>query len=179
MARVHTAKAAKDYPENGIVKGDTYFFWQLYKQPRQMSKTPPRQSQLTGSVKLSQVYAAVELLADRIAAATSTDDLVEALNDCASDINDVAEEYRDSASAMESVFPSGCPTMYMCNESADELESFASELESSAEGINALDPSEYAEDERKVNNPGDLEPQEYENMLEEARGIASEPECPL
>ncbi|MGK2884379.1 MAG: hypothetical protein ACSLE8_06320 [Rhodococcus sp. (in: high G+C Gram-positive bacteria)] len=35
MARVHTVKASKDYPDKGIAKGQTYFYWQLFKRPKQ------------------------------------------------------------------------------------------------------------------------------------------------
>lgn len=47
MARVYTHKAKKDYPQQGIKKGDTYYEWAFYKQKAIKSKTPPTRSQLT------------------------------------------------------------------------------------------------------------------------------------
>ena len=65
MARAKFVKAAaKDYPEHGIKKGESYYWWQLFKRPKQYSKTAPRQSQLTGSSFLSTVYSIEERIAD-------------------------------------------------------------------------------------------------------------------
>lgn len=56
MARVYTQKARKDYPTEGIKKGDTYYQWQLYHGPVRRSKTPPKRAELTGSEYLSTLY---------------------------------------------------------------------------------------------------------------------------
>ena len=69
MPRVLTQRANKDYPKEGIKKGDTYYKWSI-RMGRGghtfISKTPPRPSQLTQS-KMSGAYAAVEAVEDVIA----------------------------------------------------------------------------------------------------------------
>jgi len=65
MPKVHCVKAArKDYPECGIKKGDTYYWWKFRFGGKHESKTYPKQSQLTQSEFLSQVYALNERLED-------------------------------------------------------------------------------------------------------------------
>jgi hypothetical protein len=66
MPRVHTSVARKAYPEFGIKKGDTYYYWQHYRGPVVRSKTRPRPSQLAGSEKKAAALAAYEGLEDAI-----------------------------------------------------------------------------------------------------------------
>jgi len=57
MAKVHHVKSArKPNPAAGIEIGDSYYWWQLYKRPKQYSKTYPKPSQLTQSEFLIQIY---------------------------------------------------------------------------------------------------------------------------
>lgn len=60
MARVHHRKAAKDYPQFGIAKGDMHYYVKIKTGPRSSremrSKTPFKRSQLTQSDYLSQLY---------------------------------------------------------------------------------------------------------------------------
>ena len=53
MARVHHRKAAKDYPDHGIAKGDLYYYTKIKTGPRSSrvlrSKEPFKRSQLTSS----------------------------------------------------------------------------------------------------------------------------------
>lgn len=60
MARPEHRKARKDYPENGIAKGDEYWYVQIKTGPRSSrilrQKTPFKRSQLTSSDYLSQLY---------------------------------------------------------------------------------------------------------------------------
>lgn len=144
MARVHTAKAAKDYPEYGIKKGDTYFWWQLYKQPKRMSKDRPRPSQLTGSAKLSAAYAAQEAAEDAVVGSASTEDLVEALRQAAEDARSVAEEYEESASSIRETF-SESSTADECEEKAEALNDWADELEQACDEIESLDRKDFEE----------------------------------
>lgn len=146
MARVHTAKASKDYPNHGIKKGQTYFYWQLYRSPKQMSLERPRPSQLTGSDKLSRTYAACEQLEDSIASADNLETLVDDLNTCAEEIREVADEYRQSKENMpESLQESEIGQL--CEENADNLEGFADELEQAASDIEALDVEDYIDED--------------------------------
>lgn len=144
MARVHTAKAAKDYPAHGIAKGDTYYWWQLYKQPKQMSKTRPRQSQLTGSDKMSRLYAAQEALDDGLPNSVSPEDVIALIDETISEAEDVAEEYRDVGNAEPRP-----PSADECEEKADEIDNWVSALEDrksqveSFEWSDALGTSEF------------------------------------
>ena len=57
MATVHVVKAArKDYPNEGIKKGESYFWWEFRYGGKYKSKTRPHASQLTQSEFLSQAY---------------------------------------------------------------------------------------------------------------------------
>lgn len=60
MARPQQRTAAKDYPNSGIVKGDTYWYVKIKTGPRSSrvlrQKNPFRRSQLTSSDYLGQLY---------------------------------------------------------------------------------------------------------------------------
>lgn len=60
MARPQQRTARKDYPQQGIAKGDTYWFCQIKTGPRSSrtlrQKAPFKRSQLTSSDYLSQLY---------------------------------------------------------------------------------------------------------------------------
>lgn len=65
MSRLHFVKAAaKNYPEAGIAKGDSYYWWQGYRQPRRLSKERPRPSQVASSEYEQSVLALIEGLED-------------------------------------------------------------------------------------------------------------------
>lgn len=53
-------KAAKAYPRAGIEKGDSYYWWQHFRQPKQMSKIKPQPSQVASSEYAQDVLALVE-----------------------------------------------------------------------------------------------------------------------
>jgi len=55
--RVHyVKKARKDYPDAGIKKGESYYWWKFRYGGIRRSKTPPTRQQLTQSEFLQQVY---------------------------------------------------------------------------------------------------------------------------
>ena len=200
MPKVSTQKAAKDYPDQGIKKGEMYYSWSFRYGGSYKSKTYPRLSQLTQS-KLSGAYSAQEAMEDAIGAATCISDITDAIDQCVSDINDVAQEYRDSKDNMPEGLQEG-PTGQECEEKADALEEYASELESARDEIDGLEACEYLdEDARKqairdevegdepltddavdkkydeLNNSvgfDDLEPEEAEAMLDAARELVTD-----
>lgn len=147
MPRVNTQKAARDYPEHGIKKGDTYYWWKFRYGGKVMSKTPPRPSQLTRS-KMSAALAAVEALEDAISVATCPQDLIDALEQAASDVRDVAEEYRESRENMpESLQES--PTAQECEEKADGLDEWADDMDSAVSEIEGMSAGEYIDDDAR------------------------------
>ncbi|HUW14874.1 MAG TPA: hypothetical protein VM537_34460 [Anaerolineae bacterium] len=127
MPRVtRVEKARKDYPEAGISKGDTYYHWSFRYGGKHRSKDRPRPSQLTQS-KLSGAYAAQESIED-LSGETDIDTIRSVVESAISEIQEVAEEYRDSADTIRETF-SESPTADECEEKAEALESYAEELE--------------------------------------------------
>jgi hypothetical protein len=145
MPRVHELKAAKDYPEHGIKKGDTYYKWAFRYGGEHKSKTRPRPSQLTQS-KMSAAYAAQEAMEDAIGEAACPQDIVDALSECAGSVREVADEYRSSLDDMGEALASG-PTGQEMEEKADALEAYADELESAGSDIEGLDFTDYVDED--------------------------------
>jgi hypothetical protein len=145
MPRVNTQKAAKDYPDHGIAKGDTYYSWKFRHGPEVKSKTYPRPSQLTQS-KLSTAYAAMETLEEVIGDATDPGTLVDALNQAAEEVREVAQEYRDNRENMPESLQDG-PTGQEMEEKADSLEASADELEEAATEIDNMSAADYIDED--------------------------------
>lgn len=65
MAKVNFVKAAaKDYPDHGIERGTSYYWWQHYRQPRQVSRTRPKPSQVASSEYERTLLSLVEQLGE-------------------------------------------------------------------------------------------------------------------
>lgn len=97
MPRVHTVKKArKDQPDYGIKKGETYYYWTFKVGARGsrkvVSKTYPKQSQLTQSEYLSACYSAQESVEAVEVTADCFDDLISVLESAKSDIESAGEE---------------------------------------------------------------------------------------
>jgi len=129
VPRVKSQKAAKDYPEIGVAKGETYYKWSFRYGGTHKSKTYPRSSQLTQS-KYSGVYAALEEIQDLI---NTPDvviaDLVECANMAAEGIREVASEYEQADEDMGGHQGINSERASACEECADELESAAGEFD--------------------------------------------------
>ena len=166
MPRVYTQRAGKDYPKDGIKKGDVYYQWAFFRGPTQRSKTRPRASQTIASPTLSGAYAVQEGLDDALAAAgspaaaSSPADYAEALNNAVSELESNIEEHEESISNMEQTFTGGSPTIDEFTERRDKLEDWKTALESAAGEIDGLDAADYkdvVEDAGKdVNEYADL-----------------------
>ncbi len=90
MARAKKVeKARKDYPDAGIKKGDTYYWWKFRYGGRRFSLTYPKRSQLTQSEFLGNVYE----LEDRIEALSA--DSYDDAGGLATDIEDIANDIRE------------------------------------------------------------------------------------
>lgn len=184
MARVFTAKAAKDYPNHGIKKGDTYYYWTPgFRGTKQMSKTPPKASQLTTS-KMSAAYAAGEALEEAIDSASCVQDLADALEEAASEIRSVAEEYEEASQA-ETGNGNRVPNADEMEEKAQGLNDWADSLENDQSEIEGLDAAQYAD----MDVPVEVLPEELLDEEEEqceqcdgsgkAKGETEEPDdCP-
>lgn len=175
MPRVHTARAAKDYPEHGIKRGETYYHWSFFRGPKMMSATPPRQSQITGSANLSQAYAVGEGLEDALSAATCPEDVCSALDDAISAAAEAREAYEETISNLEESFQGGCPALDDANEKRDALEAYESELENAKSEIEQLDAKDYLPEGNDSDEAtwDDLNDEGKASMLEAAREIAN------
>lgn len=140
MARAHfVRRARKPVKHAGIKVGDSYYWWQFRHGPKQYSKTPPRQSQLTASDKMSRAYAAAEALEDLVVGDdTELDDLRSDVEQIASDVEEIAQEYRDAIDNMPENLQQS-PTAELCENNADELESWAQEISSCLDSVDEDD----------------------------------------
>lgn len=140
MPKVTKRVAAKDYPHNGISKGDEYYYWAIKLQRGGLvrrSKTYPKRSQLTMSDFLGPAYD----LDDAIADCTSPDDL-RALAD---DVRTLGGEQQDKLDNMPEGLQQGS-TGEMIQERVDNCESWADEIEAASDALeNAISEIDDAE----------------------------------
>ena len=126
MPRVHTVKAArKDYKDWGIKKGETYYWWKFRFGGKVMSKTYPKQSQLTRSEYYSTLYD----LQDEIAAteATSAEDLQSVRDDIIQRLEELRDEQEEKKSNMPDSLQES-PTAELLQERYDNLDNAISEF---------------------------------------------------
>jgi hypothetical protein len=133
LARVHSAKknrgGKKTYTcgrcGNVIEPGEKYFFWEPRYGGKQIRCKDhyPRQSEMTTS-KMSEVYAACEDAEDYAQAYAGSDagDYMAQVTATAEKATEIADQYRDAAEHFGGAGENA--------DRADELEGFASELES-------------------------------------------------
>lgn len=145
----HVKRALKDYPENGISKGQGYYWWYAPRSSRKVrarkvrSRTPPRRSQLTSSEFLSDIWEAEDRLGEAAVGVNSQEslkDFAEELEYVASDLRTLAQEQEDKLGNLpDSLQESETGTLLRdrqenCERIADELDQLASELQSSDAG---------------------------------------------
>src|SRR4029077_7595774 len=129
-----------------IPKDSPYLHWKFRyggKRIRCTTRPRPRQSELTNSDKLSRCYGAGEAIAaaiDQFRKDGELEDLRSALESAAEEIREVAEEYRDSASNVESGMNGNrMPICDELEEKADNLDGKADEIEQAAGGLDEFD----------------------------------------
>jgi hypothetical protein len=107
----------------------------------------PRSSDLTSNDKLATLYAAVESAEDAIDAwdGEEISDLEAILADCASEIRDVAEMYREIASNIEDGFGHATYQSEEAESNAEDLDSFADDVEGAS--LDGFDVDEDLTDE--------------------------------
>lgn len=124
MARIKHVKAAKDYPAQGIAKGEMYYYTKIKTGPRSSrvmrSKTPFKRSQLTSSDYLSQLYE----WEDSKAEIGSMEDAQQ----FADDIRQLGEEQQERLDGMPEGLQQGSTGM-MLAERAEACENAANEIE--------------------------------------------------
>lgn len=143
MPKVNFVKSARK--ENPVAQvGESYYWWKNRHGPKKFSKTYPRASQLTGSDKLARAYGAQESVEDAFQRFNNDHDqeaLVEAINDAAEQVREVAEEYQESCDNIREAF-SESSTADECEEKAEALNSYADELEQMASDVENFDKPE-------------------------------------
>lgn len=173
MPKVHTLKANKDYPNEGIKKGQTYYKWSLRPGGRGQgrtyrSATYPKPQQLTSSDFWISVYdisdsiSAIELSKPDASEAPADwqarviDDVRSQIEGICSDIESLRDETQGKLDNMPEGLQSG-PNGELLQSRVDELESWAQELESAADNppeLEERDPDDE-DDERDADEIND------------------------
>lgn len=121
---MHTVKKArKNYPKNGIGKGDSYYWWKFRFGPVIRSKTFPKRQQLTRSSFLLSLYNLEDdTVFDRHDLEGSRDSFVPEIEqlkeECESSLENMPEQLQESSPAAETL-----------RERIDGLESWVDDLE--------------------------------------------------
>lgn len=143
MPRVYTRTAGKDYPQQGIKKGDTYYAWAFYRQAERKSLTRPTRQQLTQRDELVAVYDAEDAynaLDWMVATPEDIDDVVAHLETA----REAAQEKLDN---LEQAFAGGNPQI-------DELNDFLSGLEQADQEL--ADARQLIEEEERGEEQPDI-----------------------
>jgi len=186
MPRVSTKKKNKvgeGYRCDGcaelIVAGQQYYEWSFRyggTHRQHIDHGSPKQSQLTQS-KMSGAYAAVESAAEAIASADNVEDIKSALEECATEIESVAEEYQDAIDSMPENLQQGGPAQEM-QEKIEGLQSFAEELNSAASDLEDFDEEEPVREGCNTDEEFEREQSEwqekFDDHLEQQRTAADE-----
>jgi hypothetical protein len=142
MAKQVQKRAAKDYPQQGIKKGDMYWFAEVKTGPRSSitirSSAPIARSRLTASEFLSQAYD----LSDRIDKA----DTVEELESIKDDFESLKSETEDKLGNMPEGLQQG-QTGELLQERIDQIDSLVSELDSAIQDVTLEEEAEGDEPE--------------------------------
>ena len=125
MPRVHKVNSArKDYPNHGIKKGDTYYWWKFRFGGKRVSLYYPKRSQLTQSAFLGTIYD----IEDDLAAANSESDLQSLVESCISDLEELRDEQEEKRDNMPEQLQDS-PTGELLQERYDALDDMITELE--------------------------------------------------
>jgi len=156
MPRVHQVKKAqKDYPEKGIKKGESYYWWAFRYGGKHMSKTYPKASQLTQSDFLSSYYSTQESFDAAISDFGEIDDLISACEEAKSELEQLQSDCEDKVSNLENAFPGGSPTIDLIQARAENCESTMGELDDAISTLEEI-KSRFEENDDETFEVGDL-----------------------
>lgn len=126
MPRVNKVnKAAKDYPEYGILKGEPYFWWKFRYGGKRVSKTYPKASQLTQSEYLGRIYD----LQERDIEGETLEDLENLRDEIVQELEEIRDEQQEKLDNMPEGLQQGS-TGELLQERYDTVDGVISELES-------------------------------------------------
>lgn len=151
MPKVERRKARKDYPSDGIKKGDTYFTWSFNFGPTKRSLNYPKQSQLTMSEFLSEFYSIGEDLETSLNGAGSPEDLQSAVEEAVERIETLRDETQEKHDNMPEGLQQG--------DTGQLLEDRVNNLE---EWLNDLENIDLEYDEPDAAEESDIEKTDYE-----------------
>jgi uncharacterized protein YukE len=131
MAKAVLKKAAKDYPESGINKGDNYYFAQIKTGPRSSrtirSRNPIPRSQLTTSSFKSQLYDIEDTAFYAVSEASD-------LRDIAERVRELGQEAQESLDNMPEGLQQG-DTGQLLEERVNAMDGWADDIESTADEL--------------------------------------------
>jgi hypothetical protein len=155
MAKVHVVKkAAKDYPEHGIKKGETYYWWKPNFGSKHFSKTPPKRSQLTSSDFKAQLWDLEDGFRSYF---TDVESLESDVENYVSELENLRDTCQESLDNMPEHLQESSPTGEMLQERLSAMEDWIDGIQ----GVD-LDIDEDLSDEEKQ--------ERYESILEEIEG---------
>jgi chromosome segregation ATPase len=164
MARAHfVKKARKDYPDDGIKKGDSYYWWKFNFSPfthRQL--TSPKRSQLTQSSFLSELYD----IQDDISKAEFTDGVEDELQEFIDRIDELKDQAQESLDNMPEHLQESSQAGETLTERIDALEGWSSDLSSIDTEIDKEQISEEIGEDGDLVSDYDKE-DVYEEQLQE------------
>jgi hypothetical protein len=153
MPKVFEVRANKDYPDEGIKKGERYFKWSIKLQRggiTMKSKTRPRPSQLTRSAFRQPLLQAQEAFEDALNAAETCSDLESARDDFKSELENLRDEQQEKFDNMPEGLQQG-DTGQLIEGRVSSLEDMISELE----GVDI--PDDIEEEEKEEEEKEDCE----------------------
>ncbi len=180
MPRVYTQKARKDYPNEGIKKGDIYYKWSIKTGPASgidyRSKTPPKPSQLTGSPFLQELYSIQEEI--ETLTAETAEDLKSQMEDIIGRIENLRDETQGSLDNMPEGLQQG-DTGQLLQERIDGLDGWISDLEGVDLDFEFDEEEPETPDQEKEESDEDFAKREteFETELEEFKARKSEAEA--
>lgn len=171
MPRVHHVKAAKDYPAQGITKGEQYYTWKIklaYGGITYRSKTYPRPSQLTRSSFLGAIG---DLQHDGFDGIEDAD----GLRAIAEQLREIGGEEQEKFDNMPDGLQQG-PTGELLEERAQGCESWADDIDTTADELESkLDELQKEQDDSAAAH--DLWEQ-HDNDMSDWDGDGDPPEEP-
>ena len=131
----HVKKARKDYPEQGIKRGDSYFWWKPRYGGIRRSKTYPSRQELTQSDFLCRVYDIEDEIAEGINIETRNPEEVENeiegwISAITEEIEELKEECEEKLDNMPEQLQDTSETGMLLQERIEYLDEWINNLES-------------------------------------------------
>lgn len=142
-----------------IAKGESYYWWQFQNSPKHFSKERPKQSQLTQSNYLSQLYTIQEQMDDF--APESAEDIESFVDTIKSDLESLKDETESSLENMPESLQSS-PTGELLQERIDALDNAISEFDGIDFDYEEPDEDAIKDELKDENDDEDYEPTEEE-----------------